>query len=69
MTEPKPKRVYKPRRDWRKEMECLAAHCQTSIELIAQWTERKDTTTEWATFWNGQTTALKNVLAKIERKP
>ena len=67
MTEPKPKRVYK-RRDWRKEMETLAAHCQTCIELMVQWRDR-ETTADNAAYWDGQVAALKNVLARIERKP
>ena len=65
--EPKSKRVYKPRRDWRKEMETLVAHCHTAIELIAQWNDKLAPEAE--AFWNGQTAALKNVLARIERKP
>ena len=68
MTEAKPKRVYAKRRDWRKEMEALGAHCHTAIELIAQRHDDKQPP-EAEAFWNGQRVALTNVLAKIERKP
>ena len=67
--EPKSKRVYKPRRDWRKEMETLAAYCEMSIAFIAAAAASDRMAADQALFWDGQAVALKAVLAKIERKP
>ena len=66
--EPKAKRVYAKRRDWRKEMEDLARYCQMAIEFIAVVGDRMPEDDD-EKFWAGQTAALKNVLARIERKP
>ena len=69
MTEPKPKRVYAKRRDYKKEMETLAVYCETATELMIEF---RDKAPEGATFgsayWDGQATALKAVLSRIENK-
>ena len=74
MAETTPKRVRAKRRDWRKEMEALTAHCQTAIELMTEVRDKcgHDKCGEAAIgspYWDGQVTALKSVLARIERKP
>ena len=68
MTEPKPKRVYAKRRDYKKEMETLATYCETAAELMIEF---RDKATEGigSAYWDGQAAALKAILARIGKKP
>ena len=75
MIEPKPKRVYAKRRDYKKKMETLATYCETAAELMTEF--RDKATAENAAggtrdanhgYWDGQVTALRAVLSRIEKK-
>ena len=70
--EPTPKRVRAKRWDLKREMDDLATHCRVSIDLVEVLLARVKDDPERELereYWAGQLAAVKNVLARIERKP